>query len=84
MIVYSHLDGLQQSGLAVIPAAHNQRNALGNGHARNLPSVGQGKGPLHGSRGGKGNAVRHRQVGYAAFPGKHGAVGHERHQLLFL
>ena len=65
----------------MIAAAHDEGNSLGDGHAGDLAFMGQFECPFHGRRGLERHAVRHRQIGDAALPGQHGAVGHKGHQL---
>ena len=84
MIVHAHLDSLKQRGFPMITAAHDEGDSLRNGHAADFSPVGQFKSSLHGSRGSKGDAVRHGQIRHAAFPGQYGTVGHERHQFFLL
>ena len=57
VVVNSHLQSFQQSGLSVISTAHDQRDSFRYRHSRDLPFMGKGKGLLHCSRRGKRNTV---------------------------
>ena len=82
VVVDAVLQGFQQGGFSVIAAAHDEGDALRDGHAGDFPAVGQLEGALHGRGGDEGDAVLQGQVGDAALSGENGAVGHESGQLL--
>ena len=84
MIIHPHLQSLQESRFSVVSSSHDQGDPLFYSHPLYGTAVGQLQSRLHGSGRDKGHAAFHGKVGDSAFPGEHGAVGHKRHQLLFL
>ena len=69
MVVDAQLQSLEEGGLAVVAAAHNQGDTLGNAHAGELPVVGELQRHSQLLGGLKGDSIFHRQRGDAGGAG---------------
>ena len=77
VVVDPQLQRLQQGGLAVVAASHNQGDARWNAHAGDLSPVGQVQGDRQFRRRLEGHAVLHGTGGDAGGPGQNASVGHK-------
>ena len=77
VVVDPQLQGLEQGGLAVVAAPHDQGDPLGDAHAGDLAPVGQGELHRQLRRGLEGNRPLQGELGHPGGPGQDAAVGHK-------
>ena len=81
VVVHALLQGLQQRGLAMVAAAHDERHTAPNSHAAHGPAMRQLH--AHAKRFGRLKRARtlHGARRHTAFARQHAPVGHEGHQV---
>ena len=77
VVIDTQLQGLQQGGLPVVAAPHDQGDPPGNPHAGDLPPVGQVQRHRQLPGGAEGHRPLHGPGGHPGLPGQDAAVRHK-------
>ena len=83
VIVYTHIQSIQQSGFAVIATAYDERDALWNSHTVDGAFMWQFHSDAQGFRGSEGFCIFHWAGRYAAFSRQDSSVSYKSHQFSF-